>query len=368
MSELVFVTVVLARLVVPLAIPRWPLPAIVAALVIDAADQTIFAAFDAEPANYQSYDKALDIYYLTVAYLSTLRNWTDGFAFATAQFLWYYRLVGVVAFELAEARWLLLVFPNTFEYFFIAYEAVRTMWDPRRLQHRQVLLLAALIWVVIKLPQEWWIHVAQLDFTDFMADHPWMWAVLAAAAAIAVGLLVAFRDRIPATDWTLTFDVDRHPTTIAAIPADPPTRRWAPIRHPVVEKAALVGLVSIIFVQILPDIDAGPVETFVVAGIAVLANALAGHWLAARGRVWNSAATEFVGMGAFNTAVIGVLWLWRGDTAKGLPVGQALFMVALLTLIVTLYSRFRLERLPGASRVPWLPPATDRRDGAAQMR
>ena len=30
--------------------------------------------------------------------------------------------------------------------------------------------MAAFIWIFIKLPQEWWIHVAQLDFTDFMKE------------------------------------------------------------------------------------------------------------------------------------------------------------------------------------------------------
>ena len=29
--------------------------------------------------------------------------------------------------------------------------------------------VAAFIWVVIKIPQEWWIHVANLDFTHFVA-------------------------------------------------------------------------------------------------------------------------------------------------------------------------------------------------------
>ncbi len=90
----------------------------------------------------------------------------------------------------------------------------------------------------------------------------------------------------------------------------------------------------------------------------MVANAFAGYWLASRGRVWNSAATEFFGMGAFNTAVVFALWLWRSDSREGLPVGQALFMVALLTLIVTLYTRFRLQRMPDASRVPWLPRVT----------
>ena len=44
-DDLVFLLVVGARFLVPLLIPRFPLPAILAALVIDAADQTIFQAF-----------------------------------------------------------------------------------------------------------------------------------------------------------------------------------------------------------------------------------------------------------------------------------------------------------------------------------
>ncbi len=34
--------VVLGRLLVPLAIPRYPLPAIIATLILDGVDQTIF--------------------------------------------------------------------------------------------------------------------------------------------------------------------------------------------------------------------------------------------------------------------------------------------------------------------------------------
>jgi len=30
--------------------------------------------------------------------------------------------------------------------------------------------LVACIWIFIKLPQEWWIHIAQLDFTGFMKE------------------------------------------------------------------------------------------------------------------------------------------------------------------------------------------------------
>ena len=87
---LVFVLVVGARFLLPLLIPFYPLPAIVLCLLLDGVDQTIFQVFTTLPLDgYQSYDKALDIYYLTVAYVSTFRNWTHLFAFRVSRFLLY---------------------------------------------------------------------------------------------------------------------------------------------------------------------------------------------------------------------------------------------------------------------------------------
>ena len=124
-EALVFSLVVGLRFLVPLLIPRFPLPAVVGSLVLDAVDHSIFQAFGYDPPHYQSYDKALDVYYLTIAYLSTMRNWDNAVAFNASRFLLYYRLVGVMLFEFLSARALLMIFPNTFEYFFIAYEAIR---------------------------------------------------------------------------------------------------------------------------------------------------------------------------------------------------------------------------------------------------
>ena len=90
----VVVAIVVARLFIPLAIPRFPL-VIVVALVIDAVDQTLLAALTevdtGETGSYQSVDKALDIYYLSIAYLAAMRNWTSSAAFRVAQFLFYSR-------------------------------------------------------------------------------------------------------------------------------------------------------------------------------------------------------------------------------------------------------------------------------------
>ena len=226
-DTLVVVAILAVRLIVPLFIPRFPLPAILICLVVDAADQTILQkATDFNLDRYQSFDKALDIYYLAVAYLTVFRNWTNGFGIIVAAFLWYYRLVGVLLFEILGYRWLLLVFPNTFEYFFIAYCVIQTRWNPLRVTNRGMIGLAAFIWIFIKLPQEWWIHVAQLDFTDFMketvfgvdADSSWSDAfsnrpgVLLAIVAVIVGLAVAgwlLRKRLPTADWSFGLDMNR---------------------------------------------------------------------------------------------------------------------------------------------------------------
>ena len=61
-----------------------------------------------------------------------MRNWSSDAAFRVSQFLFDYRLVGVMLFELLDSRLMLLIFPNTFEYFFIAYEVIRLRFDPSR--------------------------------------------------------------------------------------------------------------------------------------------------------------------------------------------------------------------------------------------
>lgn len=345
MGVVVFVGVVLARFLVPLAIPRFPLPGIVLSLVIDAVDQTVFEAFDVEPTNYQSYDKALDIYYLTITYLSTLRDWTNGLAFRISQFLWYYRLVGVVVFELSGARAALLIFPNTFEYFFIFYEVVRLWWSPKRLTRRVLIGAAAAIWIGIKLPQEYWIHVAQLDLTDTLGNHPVLWLpimVVAVAATIGWG---RFAPRLPRHDWSMSFDVEAHPTTVLSTRPDPTSISWPAILHPLVEKTVLVGLVVTIFTQFAPDPDDGVLRITLGVGSIVTASAYVSYWLGGRGRNWAAAGRSFVGTGAINLGTAFVLGLMPGPKAiKGTALPLAMLLIGLLTLIVVLYDRYHKLR------------------------
>jgi hypothetical protein len=260
--------IVAARLFVPLLIPRVPL-VIVVALVIDAADQTLLATFTdvdtSESGSYQSVDKALDIYYLSIAYLSTMRNWTSRPAFRVAQFLFYYRLVGVALFEYTDDRLMLLLFPNTFEYFFIAYEVTRLRYEPSRFSARFWVIVAAGLWIFVKLPQEYWIHIAKLDFTDTVRDYP-AFGVAVVVALVIAALVVVFVvvPRLPAPDWSWR---------VSAGPVGSTPARDRFDLNEILEQVALLTLLCTIFASILPDIDATGLQIAVGVAAIVLANA-----------------------------------------------------------------------------------------------
>lgn len=357
-NVLVFGAIVLLRIVVPMAIPRFPVPSIVAALLIDAADQTIFQTFTTlDLEGYQSYDKALDIYYLAIAYTATMRNWANLYGFRVSRFLWYYRLVGVTAFELLHWRPLLLIFPNTFEYFFIWYEGYRTRWNPLRLAAGTIIRAAAFIWIFIKLPQEYWIHIAQLDTTDLIkedilgvsTDTSWsdaigenLWVIPAVLAIAGILIFVGMRiwRRLRAADWNMTFDADDHADIDHEQAQALADRRFQ--WHIVLEKIVFIGLVSIIFSQILPGVGSSVVRLTVAVAVIVAANTFITSWLAERGRTWSSMLALFGVMAAINLGLSSI-WIMfvSSDQDAETSTQVIVFFVLLLTLIVTFYDRYR---------------------------
>lgn len=372
-DTIVFLIVVALRFAIPLLIPRFPLPAIIAALVLDAADQTIFQQFTdidtTETGSYQSYDKALDIYYLTIAYVSTMRNWGGGIAFSVGRFLWYYRLLGVVLFESLGYRWLLLVFPNTFEYYFIAIEAYKLSRNHLKLSNKAIISIAAAIWVFIKLPQEYWIHVAKLDFTNFMKhtvfgldptgvdprngadlyDQGWGEAI-GNRPLVAVGLVVlivallalirVLLRKLPARDWDRTIDADvqgRH------LGWEPPAKLAEPLAAfgwPFAEKVALAAMISIIFSHVLPGIEPAALRTIIAVAVFVAGLTLVSEWLARREVSWRSTGTQFVSMAVIGLGLTILYWALLGGDRQ-LQLGNTLFFVLLLTLVLTLFDRYR---------------------------
>jgi hypothetical protein len=317
----VVAAVLALRFFVPLTILRYPLPGILASMLADSIDGAIFDSYTSlSLENYQFYDKSLDIYYLAIAYIATLRNWVDPRALRIAQFLWYYRLLGVALFATVDSRMLLFIFPATFEYFFIFYEAVRLRWDPGRLGTRTLLAVAAGAWVFLKLPQEYWLHIAQGSTTEWLkvsvfgmdastprlevlAANLWILPVVGGIVAVVVGISAFALRFAPPGDHQLSFDANRQgPAQVRLVGR--PRFSWPVFSLSLAEKVILVALISIIFAEFLPGVDASALQMTLVLGAVVVLNAAIGSWQARRGMEWREATVEFGTIVVVNGAII----------------------------------------------------------------
>ena len=166
------ITVVL-RLLVPLLIFRWHIAGALLAAFVDAIDVVLidFLAprFGETPGfgnGYQFFDKWLDMYYLSFAFIVSL-SWQNKLARNTSIALFVWRLVGLVLFEITGVRKLFFFFPNLFENFYFFYAIAKRFFP--RLVPKTVwwLLLALFLLYIPKMAQEWALHYAELQ--------PWQW-------------------------------------------------------------------------------------------------------------------------------------------------------------------------------------------------
>jgi hypothetical protein len=260
-----------------------------------------------------------------------------------------------------QIRALLLFFPNTFEYFFLFYEAVRLRWNPRRMSAALVIGAAFAIWVFIKVPQEYWIHIAQLDITDtikqglfgvptdtswgqIVRDNiPFFLALIVVVALLIAGLYWFLTRRLPPADWRFSFDTDAHGSdvsaqAVSAAQQELARRFWD---TELFEKFVLVSLVTVIFSRILPNAQASVMSVAVGVGVVIVANTVVSELLVRRGVHWGAAAREFVVMAVVNALVVAVFFAVLPFTGGSIDTPATLFAVLLLTLLVTLYDRFR---------------------------
>jgi len=163
------IIVVLVRLIVPVSIFRWPLAGGLAAMLVDALDVVLIEIVGQGGfSHYAALDKGLDMYYLSFELLVSLRweplaRWTSAALFA-------YRAAGFVAFEATQARVFLLIFPNVFENFYLAYLAVRKVAPAWQLTPRRLAALLALV-TIPKLGQEYLLHYAEAQPWDWIKRH-----------------------------------------------------------------------------------------------------------------------------------------------------------------------------------------------------
>jgi len=156
MDELA-VFVLCLRLGLPLLILRFPLIGTLLCAVVDVADYSFMGTSE----SYQQLDKLLDTYYLSFAAITVLR-WKDGLARKIALGVYAWRVLGVLLVLLADQRWLLMVFPNFFEPFFVFYLLYVYLSKKDVLfTSRWVVITVTAVLLIPKLIQEYILHIYQ---------------------------------------------------------------------------------------------------------------------------------------------------------------------------------------------------------------
>ena len=157
------IVVALYRILGSLPVLRWAFAGGVIAVLVDLGDLFLIAGIDLGGfPNYQAADKWLDQVYLAL-FLAVALRWRDPLARRIAVALYAYRLVGFALFEVTQERWLLMAFPNVFEFWFL-FVAGALWW--RRLRGRpapaftpRTAALALIPLTAAKLAHEWFVHI-----------------------------------------------------------------------------------------------------------------------------------------------------------------------------------------------------------------
>ena len=170
------IVIAVVRIVGSLPVLGWPFWGGLLAMLDDQSDLFLMNLLHLGGVrDYQTFDKYLDQVYLLCFLIVALR-W-QGWERRISIGLYAYRFVGFVAFEATSARWLLLFFPNLFEFWFILTAARHELDLDRRLGESRVMAIGGSL-IALKMFQEYAIHYARwLDgFTAVEAVQSiWHW-------------------------------------------------------------------------------------------------------------------------------------------------------------------------------------------------
>ena len=341
-ATVVFVVVVGLRFLLPLFIPRWPLPGVLACLVLDGIDQTIFQAFGFDPPGYQNYDKAMDLFYLSIAFLASLQNWTRTSAVGISRFLFFYRMVGVMA--LRDHR--------------RAHPAAGLPEHLRVLLHRLrgwsgcagTRAGSACASGSSRPPPSGSSSSCRRSTgstwpssTSPTPGRTCRGSPRSSSAPCSSGLALLWfvvRPRLLPADWSWRVAADPLPAEMdTAAERDAWTaahvRVWS---WSTLEKVVLIGLLSTIYARILPGLEVSDLRMFVGIAAYVVVNAAISIAFARRAGTREGLAGDFGVRVVVNLGLVLLARLVLG--ANALDLSATVFFVLLVSLLVTMHDRF----------------------------
>lgn len=169
------IVVLVLRLCVPWLILKYPLGGAVLAWICDALDVVLidaigmgmFPELDAfYNANYHILDKYFDTYFLLFEVIVASR-WKEKLARNTAIWLFLWRFIGFVAFEITHIRPILFLAPNLFNNFYGFYLITRKFKKNWEFGTKKRLFTILALLYIPKFFQEYFLHIRQIQ--------PWTW-------------------------------------------------------------------------------------------------------------------------------------------------------------------------------------------------
>jgi hypothetical protein len=143
----------------------WPLQSIIVSFLLDVFDADV-AHHKVSKKQYQVIDKILDSWVFLFELLLAWKLFPDFQLILLALFIW--RMVGTIFFFINGYRWIFVIFGNYFEnVFFVLY--FKNFLPNIKLE---TLLVFSFI---VKIIQEWFIHVAELSIREdlFHSKRKW---------------------------------------------------------------------------------------------------------------------------------------------------------------------------------------------------
>src|SRR5262249_17520071 len=149
--------------------------------------------------------------------------------------------------------------------------------------------------------------------------------------------------KLPPYDWSWRIDADADepdltPEQVATARRTMMSRLF---NEQLLEKIVMLSLICGIFGQVLPDVDASNLDIAIGVAVIVIINTAVSEFLARRGIDWRSVVTQFVAMAAINAGIAVAFYYLLRSGSESIKLGSTLFFLLLITLIITLYDRYR---------------------------
>jgi hypothetical protein len=168
MTSLLLAVIIGLKFALPALIPRLPFAAGWANFVLDAVDGDILIPLGLDDFWYQRIDKLAD--WVTYVFMVIAgRKWPVG---RWLLILFGVRTVGQALFFVTGDERAFFLFPNFLEPLFLIYATIRVVKkdEAGAFYGRHRLAVWAVV-VLYKLQDEWILHVANIDRTDFVRRH-----------------------------------------------------------------------------------------------------------------------------------------------------------------------------------------------------